>query len=135
VPNEMLTTQRVENLSLADPNMLVGTTVQVAYGTDIRALMPKLVAAAAAVPRVLADPGPGVTLAAFGADGLELSLSFWIADPQNGQGNVRSEVNLALLATLDAAGVQIPYPQRVLHVPRADAGEAGVAPLPQAQAR
>ena len=135
VPNEMLTTQRVENLSLADPNMLVSTAVQVAYGTDLAALMPKLVAAAAAVPRVLADPGPAVQLAAFGADRLELTLNFWIGDPQNGQGNVRSEVNLALLATLDAAGVQIPYPQRVLHVPRADAGEAVVAPLPQAQAR
>jgi small-conductance mechanosensitive channel len=115
VPNEMLITQRVENLSLADPNVLVSTVVQVAYGTDLNALMPKLVAAAAAVPRVLAAPAPGMLLSAFGADGLELTLNFWIADPENGQGNVRSAVNLALLATLDAEGVEIPFPQRVLH--------------------
>ena len=48
VPNEMLITQRVENLSLADRNVLISTVVQVAYGTDVEVLMPKLVAAAAA---------------------------------------------------------------------------------------
>jgi small-conductance mechanosensitive channel len=49
------------------------------------------------VPRVLAEPGPGVQLSAFAADGLELTLAFWIADPENGTGNVRSDVNLAVL--------------------------------------
>ncbi|MFM7706189.1 MAG: mechanosensitive ion channel protein, partial [Rubrivivax sp.] len=50
----------------------------------------------------------------FGADGLELAIPFWIADPENGQGNVRSEVNRAILRTLVARGVEIPYPQRVV---------------------
>jgi len=114
VPNEMLTTQRVENLSLADRNVLVSTVVQVAYGTDLDVLMPALVAAARQVPRVLADPGPGVQLSSFAADGLELTLNFWIGDPENGQGNVRSAVNLALLQALNERGVEIPFPQRVL---------------------
>lgn len=121
VPNEMLITSRVENSSLADPKVSVGTAVQVAYGTDVEALIPKLVAAVAAVPRVLQDPGPAVQLSAFAADGLDLAVSFWIADPESGQGNVRSDVNLALLRTLNAEGVEIPFPQRVLHgaaVPR-----------------
>jgi small-conductance mechanosensitive channel len=68
----------------------------------------------AGVPRVIDDPGPGVSLLGFGADGLDLEVGFWILDPQNGQGNVRSEVNLAILRTLNEAGVQIPYPQRVV---------------------
>ncbi len=114
VPNEMLITQRVENSSLADPKVLLTTTVQVAYGTDLVALMPKLAAAVAAVPRVLADPAPSVQLTAFAPDGLDLTIPFWIADPEKGQGNVRSEVNLAVLNTLNAAGVEIPYPQRVV---------------------
>jgi small-conductance mechanosensitive channel len=88
--------------------------VQVAYGTDLDSLMPRLVQAAQSVPRVLADPCPGIQLSAFATDGLELTLLFWIADPENGQGNVRSDVNLVLLATIKAAGVEIPYPQRVL---------------------
>ena len=114
VPNEMLMTQRVENSSLADPKVSINTTVQVAYGTNLDALMPRLTQAVAGVPRVIADPSPGVSLLGFGADGLDLEIGFWILDPQNGQGNVRSEVNLAILRTLNEAGVEIPYPQRVV---------------------
>ena len=114
VPNEMLITQRVENSSLADPRVLVTTQVQVAYGTDVPALQPLVEAAVARVDRVLADPAPKVQLVAFAADGMELLVNFWILDPENGQGNVRSEVNLALLAVLGAHGIEIPYPQRVL---------------------
>ncbi len=115
VPNELLITQRVENSSLADPNLLLNTVVQVAYGTDLDALMPQLAAAAAAAPRVLPDPGPAVRLTNFAADGLELTVFFWIGDPENGQANVRSDVNLAILRTLNRLGVEIPFPQRVLH--------------------
>jgi len=115
VPNEMLITQRVENSSLADPRVALNTVVQVAYGTDLETVMPRLSAAIAAVPRVLAEPGPAVQLSQFAADGLELTLSFWIADPENGAGGVRSEVNLAILRTLNELGVDIPFPQRVLH--------------------
>jgi small-conductance mechanosensitive channel len=114
VPNEMLITQRVENSSLADNQVLMSTTVQVAYGTDLATLMPRLTAAVAAVPRVLDQPGPAVQLSHFAADGLELTIPFWIADPENGQGNVRSAVNLAVLQALNEAGVDIPFPQRVV---------------------
>lgn len=114
VPNELLITQRVENASLADPRILLITTVQVAYGTDLQALSPHVVEAVRAVPRVLSDPGPAVQLAAFASDGLQLNIVFWIADPQNGQGNVLSDVNLAILRTLNEAAVEIPFPQRVV---------------------
>lgn len=114
VPNEMLITQRVENSSLADPKVSINTTVQVAYGTDLDTLLPRLTHAVAQVPRVIADPAPAVQLAGFGADGLDLQVSFWIRDPENGQGNIRSDVNLAVLRTLTEAGVEIPYPQRVV---------------------
>ena len=114
VPNEMMITQRVENSTLKDPIVQVSTSVQVAYGTDLVALVPRLEAAVAAVPRVLADPPPLVLLSAFAADGLALSIPFWIADPANGQGNVQSDVNLAILRVLNEDGVEIPFPQRVL---------------------
>lgn len=114
VPNEMLITQRVENSSLADPKVSINTSVQVAYGSDLESLLPRLTHAVAQVPRVIADPAPGVQLAGFGADGLDLLVLFWIRDPENGQGNVKSDVNLALLRTLSEAGVEIPYPQRVV---------------------
>lgn len=115
VPNELLITQRVENLTYADSKLVLTTTVQVGYGTDVEALMPKLVAAVAAVPRVLADPGPGVRLSAFADNGLELTIAFWIGDPNNGQLNAVGEVNLAILRLLNAEGVEIPFPQQVVH--------------------
>ena len=114
VPNELLITQRVENSSLADPKVSINAAVQVAYGTDLGKLMPLLASAVAAVPRVIDEPAPVVQLMGFGADGLDLQVGFWISDPENGQGNVRSDVNLAILRTLDAAGVEIPFPQRVV---------------------
>jgi len=115
VPNELLITQRIENSSLADPNVLLGTQLLVAYGTELDALMPQLITAIGAVPRVLAEPQPWVRLENFAADGLALRIGFWIADPHNGHGNVCSDVNLALLRVLNALGIEIPFPQRVLH--------------------
>ena len=114
VPNEMLITQRVENSSLADRSVAASTTVQVAYGTDLETLMPRLAAAVSEVPRILRDPGPVVFLSAFASDGLELTVSFWIADPENGQLGPRSAANLVILRVLNDAGIEIPYPQRVL---------------------
>ena len=113
VPNEILITQRVENSSLADPRVLLSTVVQVDYDCDVDAVMAALAAALTAVPRVLSDPGPSVQLSRFADSGLELTVYFWIADPENGSGGVRSDVNLAVLHTLQRLGVDIPYPQQV----------------------
>ena len=125
VPNEMLITQRVENSSLADPRVVVTSTVQVAYGTDVRALQAKLVAAMSSTPRVIPEPSPTVQLSNFAADGMDLTLSFWIRDPENGQGQVKSDVNLAVLDVLNAEGVEIPFPQRVVHTRTAPEKSAG----------
>jgi small-conductance mechanosensitive channel len=115
VPNEMLITQRVENASLADNKLLLMTEVQVAYGTDLDWLRPQLAEAVAQVPRVLPSPAPAVHLTSFAPDGLGLTVAFWIVDPENGQLAARSDVNLAILATLNRLDVEIPYPQRVVH--------------------
>jgi small-conductance mechanosensitive channel len=62
---------------------------------------------------------PGVYLTAFASDGLELTISFWVADPESGQMNVRSDVNMAVLKCLNDLGVDIPFAQQVLHLPPA----------------
>ena len=116
VPNEKLITERIENLSLADPRILLTTDVTVGYDSDVDAVQKILVGAALASDRVLADPEPAARLARFGADGLEFTLLFWIADPSGGQLNVRSEVNLRILQGLRAAAIEIPFPQRVMHI-------------------
>ncbi|WP_101049124.1 mechanosensitive ion channel family protein [Macromonas nakdongensis] len=116
VPNEILITSRVENLSLADPRVWQSTVLGVAYGSDVELVSRLLEEAALAQPRVLRDPAPAAALSAFGADGLEFTLGYWIADPENGQLGLRSDINKAILKALNVHGIQIPFPQRVLHV-------------------
>ncbi len=116
VPNELIITQRVENLSLADPRVLLTLNVSVAYDSDVERVRQILCEAGASCERVLKEPAPAAYLANFGADGLEFSLAIWIIDPENGQLSLRSEINLAILQGLREAGIEIPYPQRVVHM-------------------
>jgi small-conductance mechanosensitive channel len=115
VPNEKLITERVENLSLSDPKVLVVTNITVGYQSDVALVQKILCDSAISSDRVLKEPAPVAHLAQFATDGLEFSLCFWICDPENGQLNVKSEVHIAILAALRAANIEIPYPQRVVH--------------------
>jgi small-conductance mechanosensitive channel len=115
VPNEKLITERIENLSLADPTMQLTTDIAVGYDSDPDEVRRLLVEAARGARGVLEDPAPVARLVKFGADGLEFHVQYWIADPA-AQANVRSEVNLTLLRSLREAGIDIPYPQRVVHL-------------------
>jgi small-conductance mechanosensitive channel len=115
IPNELLMTQKVINASLTDRRVVLQTVVQVPYGTDLDALLPQLLAVVRQVPRVLAEPSPAVLLSNFAADGLELTVVFWIGDPENGDLGARSAVNLAVLRELQRQNIDIPYPQQVVH--------------------
>jgi len=126
VPNEMFISNRIENLSLSDLRVLQSTVVSVGYDSDVALVMRLLAAAALKQERVLRDPEPSVNLTNFGADGLEFTLNYWMTDPENGQQNLRSSINLEVLKALRENGVEIPYPQRVIHT-RASAAE-GVRP-------
>jgi small-conductance mechanosensitive channel len=115
VPNEMLITSRVENLSLADSRVYQSTIVSVGYESDVEQVRALLLKAALDQPRVLQEPGPVINLSNFGADGLEFTVGYWIADPELGQGGLKSDINVAILAALRANQIEIPYPQRVVH--------------------
>lgn len=128
VPNETLITTTVQTLSLADRNVLLSTLVGVDYDTDVAGLRALLVAVMQSVPRVLTEPAPAVHLTAFAADALELTLYFWITDPEHGQGNVRAEVNLAVLELLRREGVGLRRPPPVVPA-AATAPAAPVAPV------
>jgi small-conductance mechanosensitive channel len=116
VPNEALISQRVENLSLEDSNVLLTSSVTVSYEADPMHVQSLLVEAVAKCPRVLASPAPSALLIQLAPDGLEFLVGYWINDPVNGQNNVRSTVNMAVLQALRQAGIGIPYPQREVRV-------------------
>ncbi len=118
VPNEIFISTRIENLSLADSRVLLSTVVTVGYDSDVDLVLRLLGEAAACQVRVLKepDPVPSVNLTNLAADGLEFTVNFWVIDPENGQQNIRSLVNMAILKSLRAHGIEIPYPQRVMHL-------------------
>ena len=116
VPNEMLIINRVENLSLADSRVWQSTMVSVAYDTDVDRAMELLRQVALGHERVLREPAPSVGLSSFGVDGLELRVGYWIGDPENGTDNLRSLINLGILRALREHHIDIPFPQRVVHV-------------------
>ncbi len=116
VPNEMLVTSRVENLSLANTRVWQSTVVSVGYDSDVDLVMRLLNEATQGCVRVLKNPGSSASLSAFGADGLEFTVGYWISDPENGTLGLRSDINLAILRALRAHGIEIPFPQRVVQL-------------------
>lgn len=114
IPNEMLVSNAVQNYSLSDRSVSVTTDLVVAYNTDIEALLPLLAQTAAKVDRVSKESPPSAYLVKFGVDGLELRVGFWISDPENGRGNVTSDVNRALWGMLQENKIELPYAQRVV---------------------
>lgn len=116
VPNESLITQRVENLTSADLRFGLSTNIVVGADSDVATVQRVLTEAALAQPRVLRAPEPAAYLVNFAPDGLEFSLNFSIADPANGQVNIRSAVNIAVLEGLRQQGISVPFPQRVVHI-------------------
>lgn len=105
VPNELLITQRVENLSLENSRMLLTCHFWVGLDADPSQVQHLLVQAALGAPRVLSDPGPSALLNEVTPQGLHFSLNFWMDDPSSGQAPVRSGVNLAVLSALRGAKI------------------------------
>jgi small-conductance mechanosensitive channel len=133
VPNSDLVSLRVVNWTLADRKRRVALPVGVAYGTPPRRVMELLRCVADSHPQVLRDPPPEVLFRGFGESSLDFELRAW-TESARGWLAVQSELALATCDALAAAGIQIPFPQRDVHVRSvAPAALAGPAPAPAAQ--
>ena len=116
VPNEMLISNRVENLTLADSKVWQSIHVSVGYESDVPQVMALLLEACAEQTRVLQEPLPTVALSAFGADGLDFTLGYWLHEEEGSLLNVKSLIHIGILQRLRANGIEIPYPQRVVRM-------------------
>jgi small-conductance mechanosensitive channel len=119
VPNETLITQTVVNHSLTKPNVRITLPVQVAYEADLEQAESLMLEAARSQGRVVLDEPdnlPRVFLKEFADNGILLELAVWIRDPSEGQNNLRSDINWAIWRRFKAAGIEIPFPQRVVHL-------------------
>ena len=116
IPNEDLITNRVINWSFSDRNVRVRVPIGISYNANPRKAIELCLDAANSTNRTLRNPPPKCLLTGFGDNSVDLELRFWIDDPSNGVGNVRSEVLLAIWDRLQEAGIEIPFPQRDINI-------------------
>jgi small-conductance mechanosensitive channel len=112
IPNENLVTTDVINWSYSDRKVRVRIPVQVSYDDDPEEAMAIMLEAGKAHPRAQKNPPPVVRLMEFADSGIALELRVWMTDPQEGVGNITSDINLAIWRGFKEAGITIPFPQR-----------------------
>ena len=116
VPNEYLVGNIIRNQTYTDTQVRIPLALSVAYDSDLELAMRLMVEAATAQARVIRDPPPSAIVIAFGESGIDLELGFWIRDPQEGTGALRSEVSLAIWRSFRENGIVFPFPQREVRV-------------------
>ena len=115
IPNEDLITNEVVNWSHSNNLLRLKIPIGIGYDSDIKQAMELMLEAAGEAPRVLADPEPACLLMGFGDNSVNFQLRLWIRDPQNGVQNVKSEILLGVWERFHQHGIDLPFPQRVLH--------------------
>ena len=123
VPNANLISNRVTNWTLTEAQRRVELPVGVAYGSDLKTVMRLIYEAAATHPDVLTDPPPVAYFKQFGDSSLDFELQFWVMIQSNWI-RVKSDVAVALSKAFEKAGIEIPFPQRDLHVRSIDPAAA-----------
>jgi small-conductance mechanosensitive channel len=116
VPNQSLITNPVINWSYSDRKVRLKLPVRISYRDDPEKALDLLMRAADGHPRILHEPPPVSRLMQFSDHGMDLELRFWIADPEAGVNNVRSDVNRLIWRLFRDAQITIPVAQREVHV-------------------
>jgi small-conductance mechanosensitive channel len=110
-----LITGEVINWSYSNNLVRLQVPVGVSYASDVQRAMKLMEEAAAAARRVLQEPAPVCLLTGFGDNAIQLELRVWINDPQKGLGPLKSELLMSIWRSFKEEGIELPYPQRVLH--------------------
>ena len=134
VPNSELVNTQVINHSIPTPNLRCAVSVGVAYGTDTGLVRQTLLAVGLGHQQVLADPPPEVRFERFGDSSLDFSLLVWISDPREDR-RVSSDLRFDIERRFRAEKIEIPFPQRDLHVRSFRAEPVGEPPTLQSEGR
>ncbi|MCB1104172.1 MAG: mechanosensitive ion channel family protein [Cephaloticoccus sp.] len=116
VPNSQFISETVTNWSHGDPKVQMRISVGVAYGSDTDKVKEALLAVAQSHPKVLADPPPAVFFIEFGDSSLNFELGVWTQEMVRSPRRFRSDLNFAIDRKFREMGIEIPFPQRDLHV-------------------
>ncbi|QVM86037.1 mechanosensitive ion channel [Novosphingobium decolorationis] len=116
IPNENLMINQVENWSYSSRNVRIQVPVGISYNSDIDRAEKLMLEAARSVKRVLDAPPPTAWLESYGDSSVNFIIHCWITDPEEGIGNVRSEVLKTLWHKFQEEGIEIPFPQRDINL-------------------
>ena len=116
IPNTKFIDSPVTNWTYGDPRVRFRIPIGVAYGSDVQKVSEVLIAAGAENPHTLKDPAPSVFFSGFGNSSLDFELVVWSSEMSNRPRRYRSELNFAIERKLREAGIEIPFPQRDLHI-------------------
>ena len=109
IPNETFVTQNVKNFTFTDRASVATVETSIGYECDVNRALAILVDIAKRQARVLATPAPWAVVSGFGNDGINLKLSFWVKDPENGTSVLRSSIMKEVLERFNAENISIPY--------------------------
>jgi small-conductance mechanosensitive channel len=116
VPNSKFIDSPVTNWTYGDPRVRFRVPIGVAYGSDVGKVREALIAAGSSDPHVLTDPAPSVFLKQFGESTLDFELVVWSSEMSHRPSRFKSDLNFAIEEKLREAGIEIPNPQRDLHI-------------------
>ena len=116
VPNEKFIDSPVTNWTHTDRRVRFRVPVRVAYGSDVEKVREALIGAAREHPATLGDPAPDAFLEKFGGSTIDFELVVWSEEMSRRPSRFKSDLNYLICKHLGAAGIEIPNPQRDLHI-------------------
>ncbi len=116
IPNEDFITNRLTNWTFSNPRGRIEIPIGVAYGSDIEKAQELILEAACAHPRCISDPAPKCFLRNFGDSSVDFILHFWVEDVTVGRWEPQSQVMFEIWRKFKECGIEIPFPQRDLHL-------------------
>ena len=120
LPNSLIANSKIINESGGpQEDERVRITINVAYGSDIDKVRNVLMEIAQTSENVCKKPKPRVRFRTFGDSGLTFQLLFWIEKPE-GRGRITDELNTAIYKQFAKEKIEIPYPQRTIHIKSSD---------------
>jgi small-conductance mechanosensitive channel len=128
IPNEDFITNRVINWTYSNSNGRVDIELGVSYNSDLELVQKIMLEAAKAHPRCIAEPEPECFLREFGDSSVTFLLMFWVNDVYEGRYQPRSEVMLEIWKKFKEERVEIPFPQRDIHIKRDAKSTMGSGP-------
>ena len=128
IPNDSIISNTLLNHTYSDPKSAMKTAVTVAYECDVQQAMALFLHAGQSHARVLTEPAPAVLVKSLGDNGIDLELTTWINDADQGQSSLRSDILIETWRVFREQGIDVPYPRHNVHLIEASVNAPHASP-------